>query len=290
MKIIEAIQEACGPEYTTLEDAINWWSGPRAWREDFTAVLILRSGKAKLTKDITINEGVLDSNGDLNTNTTFDKWKPVGTLNRPFIGTFDGDGHTIRGLYVNVNENYVGLFGCVGAGGTVKNVTIADSYVSGKVNVGDICGRNDGGIVENCTSGCTVKGTGNAVGGICGSNQRGDHVGRVLNCHNTGKVSGKNRVGGVCGGGDDSTNCYYLDTSAETSKGGTAKTAAEFKSDYVAYLLQQALNDAAPGTTAAQVWGRRIGTDDYPVLSSDAAYTVYKPLKSALGKHRPLKL
>lgn len=45
MKIIEAIQEAYGTEYTTLEDAINWWSGPRAWREDFTAVLILRSGK-----------------------------------------------------------------------------------------------------------------------------------------------------------------------------------------------------------------------------------------------------
>ncbi|WP_418536789.1 hypothetical protein [Gemmiger sp.] len=45
MKIIEAIQEAYGPEFTTLEDAINWWSGPRAWREDFTAVLILRSGK-----------------------------------------------------------------------------------------------------------------------------------------------------------------------------------------------------------------------------------------------------
>lgn len=45
MKIIEAIQEAYGPEYTTLEDAIHWWSGPRAWREDFTAVLILRSVK-----------------------------------------------------------------------------------------------------------------------------------------------------------------------------------------------------------------------------------------------------
>ena len=45
MKIIEAIQEAYGPEYTTLEDAINWWSGPMAWREDFTAVLILKSGK-----------------------------------------------------------------------------------------------------------------------------------------------------------------------------------------------------------------------------------------------------
>ncbi|WP_418591143.1 hypothetical protein [Gemmiger sp.] len=45
MKIIEAIQEAYGPEYTTLEDAIHWWSGPRAWREDFTAVLTLKSGK-----------------------------------------------------------------------------------------------------------------------------------------------------------------------------------------------------------------------------------------------------
>nr|DAU49260.1 MAG TPA: hypothetical protein [Caudoviricetes sp.] len=45
MKIIEAIQEAYGPEYTTLEDAIRWWSAPRAWREDFTAVLTLKSGK-----------------------------------------------------------------------------------------------------------------------------------------------------------------------------------------------------------------------------------------------------
>lgn len=45
MKIIEAIQEAYGPEYTTLEDAIRWWSGPRAWREDFTAALTLKSGK-----------------------------------------------------------------------------------------------------------------------------------------------------------------------------------------------------------------------------------------------------
>ena len=45
MKIIEAIQEAMGPQYTTLADAINWWGEPQAWREDFTAVLILRSGK-----------------------------------------------------------------------------------------------------------------------------------------------------------------------------------------------------------------------------------------------------
>lgn len=55
MKIIEAIQEAYGPEYTTLEDAINWWSGPRAWREDFTAVLILKSGKRPCTTSIKLS-------------------------------------------------------------------------------------------------------------------------------------------------------------------------------------------------------------------------------------------
>ena len=54
MKIIEAIQEAYGPEYTTLEDAINWWSGPRAWREDFTAVLILRSGKRPYKQHLSV--------------------------------------------------------------------------------------------------------------------------------------------------------------------------------------------------------------------------------------------
>ena len=45
MKIIEAIQEAMGPQYTTLADAINWWGEPQAWREDFTAALFLTVGK-----------------------------------------------------------------------------------------------------------------------------------------------------------------------------------------------------------------------------------------------------
>ena len=45
MKIIEAIQEARGPQYTTLADAINWWGEPQAWREDFTAALFLTVGK-----------------------------------------------------------------------------------------------------------------------------------------------------------------------------------------------------------------------------------------------------
>ena len=149
---------------------------------------------AILVNNIIVNSNVLNENGDL-TSTNFTPWTPIGTHNSQFTGEFNGQNHTISGLYFNDSrKNYVGLFGCVGNGGTVKNVTLADSYVSGNRSVGGICGWNDGGTVQNCTSGCTVKGTGNSVGGICGSNE-----GRVLNCHNTGKVTGADNIGGVCG-------------------------------------------------------------------------------------------
>ena len=152
--------------------------------------------KAKLTADITINSSVLDSDGNLISNPKLTSWKPIGTsYNSSFKGTFDGGGHTISGLYFNDSKkNYVGLFGYVGEGGTVKNVTITDSYVSGSRCVGGICGNNNG-IVQDCTSGCTVKGTDDFTGGICGFN----NFGSLKNCHNTGKVSGNTDVGGVCG-------------------------------------------------------------------------------------------
>ena len=224
---------------------------------------------ARLMDNITINSNVL-TNGELNTGTTFTPWTPIGTENQPFTGTFDGKGYTIRGLYIDGNTNYVGLFGHVGKDGTVKgtvkNVNITDSYMSGSSYVGGICGNNIGGTLEDCTSDCTVKGTDNAAGGICGLNENN---GSVLNCHNTGKVTGSFNVGGVCGDNGGTVNgCYYLDTSAETSDGGTAKTAAEFRSGEVAFLLQEGLGE--------QVWGQNIGTDKAPVLSSDPQYKVHQ--------------
>ena len=155
--------------------------------------------KAKLTQDITVNGGVLDKDGDSNDPAKFKPWTPIGTLNSPFKGTFDGQGKTISGLYFNNSEqSYVGLFGCVGSGGIVKNVNVTDSYMSGKWSVGGICGRNMGGTLQGCTSGCTVTGV-KSTGGICGSNEISLRAGLVLNCHNTGKVSGNTDVGGVCG-------------------------------------------------------------------------------------------
>lgn len=156
--------------------------------------------KAKLTQDITLNEDVLNSDGNLNTGANFTPWTPIGTDTDPFTGTFDGGGYTIRGLYIDGNTNNVGLFGCIGknslATGTVKNVTLADSYVSGAFEVGGICGYNDGGILQNCHNAGRVSGTGDYTGGVCGEN----HSGTLENSYNTGKVSGTgDLVGGVCG-------------------------------------------------------------------------------------------
>ena len=308
---------------------------------------------ARLMNDITINNKVLDDKGELISDTSnLKSWTPIGKSGNSFKGEFDGNSHTIRGLYFNdTNKGDVGLFGFVGAGGTVKNVTLADSYVSGSWYVGGICGQNYGGTVEGCRNTGRVYGTRQFVGGVCGHNEGtlqkscntgivygyqnvggvcGYNKGTLQECYNTdtvegtmcvggvcglngnghtleksyntGTVTGTENVGGVCGQNAESTlqecynigtvsgttkvggvcglnysgtvrNCYYLNTSATTADSGISKTAAEFKSGEVAYLLQKAINDAATeGTPAEQVWGQKIGTDDYPKLGGDKVY------------------
>ena len=141
---------------------------------------------------------VLNDKGELIADTSgLKSWTPIGKdeTGKQFTGEFDGDGHTIYGLYFNNSSaNDVGLFGCVGKDGTVKNVTLADSYVSGNEYVGGICGRNKGGTLQNCHTTGTVSGSW-YVGGVCGYNS-----GTLQECYNNnGKVSGTACVGGVCG-------------------------------------------------------------------------------------------
>lgn len=206
--------------------------------------------KAQLTKDITLNNDVL-TNGKLNTGASdnFTPWAPIGSdaNDKRFTGEFDGQGYTIHGLYINGNTDNVGLFGCVGTGGKVINVTVADSYVSGNQYVGGICGQNMGGTLQNCHNTGTVSGK-NFVGGVCGNNDNrstlkecynegtvegaGDNVGGVCgqnnatleNSYNTGDVSGINFVGGVCGRNYNSGKvnvCYNTGEVTGTNKVGS---------------------------------------------------------------------
>lgn len=175
---------------------------------------------AVLTKNITI-ENVLDENGSLNGDgSVLEQWTPIGSYGirgeEAYIGTFDGNGHTISGLYVDSDAQYVGLFGCVGRNGKIQNVGVVDSYISAtgdKVCVGGVCGYNVGGTIENCYNTGTITATAQAtgiyssVGGVCGFS-----FWNIFNCYNTGKVSvtgDRAWVGGVSGfNGKDIKNCY----------------------------------------------------------------------------------
>ena len=154
--------------------------------------------------------------------------------------------------------------------------------VSGKTYVGGVCGYNNK-TVQDCYNTASVTGEGTSsesIGGICGWN-----ASTVERCYNTGVVSGKNRVGAICGEVDSNattTDCYYLERKSDKAFGkGTgancdSKTELKFQNGEVAYLLQEAVKNAATaGTTAPQVWGQKIGTDLLPVLSNDANYKVY---------------
>ncbi len=151
-------------------------------------------------------------------------WKPIGEYATKFTGSYDGGGHTIANLRIVENDLiHVGLFGYVGPGGRVSNVGIVSGEVTGKSNVGAVCGNNHGTIVACYNVGAVVSGTGN-VGGVCGVNENG---GVVIACRNTGDVSGTNGVGGVCGANNAVvTACYNSGTVTGTGQeiGGVGGT------------------------------------------------------------------
>lgn len=212
------------------------------------------SAHAKLMNDITINENVLDVDGDLN-GTGLREWTPINN----YTGTFDGGGHGISGLYINIENGisdtyvYVGLFGYIGRGGKVQDLNIKDSDITGSATV------NDAGV---------------SVGSVCGENH-----GTIENCYNTGPVSGSvtgkdaiANVGGVCGrnNGGTITNCYWLNTSCDSGIGGgngtsekvESKSADQFTSGEVTWLLN------APQT--AGPWRQTLvgNGDKFPNLDS----------------------
>ena len=168
---------------------------------------------------------------------------------------------------VEGNEIVGGLCG-TNYGGTVTNCYSTGS-VEGNYSVGGLCGWNDG-TVTNCYNTGSVEGYSN-VGGLCGYNDS-----NVINCYNTGSVEGNGNVGGVCGLNEFGTvtNCYYQKDMAAGGINGSdaagqaeAKTADEFASGEVAWLLQNG--------QAEQVWGQAIGTDESPVWQTEGN-KVYK--------------
>ena len=148
-----------------------------------------------------VNGGKTDINITLDTNIdlTGKDWTPIGTdYDNSYKGTFDGGGHTIKGLTVTTNDQFVGLFGYLDKAGTVKNVVmegiqITSNHVLMSGNTGGVVGYSWG-TIENCSVSGSVSGT-NCVGGVVGSQKAGS----ITGCSSSAIVKGTRYVGGVAG-------------------------------------------------------------------------------------------
>ena len=143
-------------------------------------------------------------------------WTAIGTNrinNNGFCGVFNGDGYAVRGIYINTQESYQGLFGNSGGGSIIANLGVAESYIYGDTYVGGVVGYNgagyndveySGGTVTNCYNTGSVTGK-DHVGGVAGINED-----TVTDCYNVGSINGNKYVGGVVGGNswdDTVTDC-----------------------------------------------------------------------------------
>lgn len=257
------------PYQITSAAELYWFAG--LVNGTLTDVTKNSSACAKLMNDITVNNNLLDrityktdDDGNLTNEVAnggnFISWTPIGAANNGYQGTFDGNGKTISGLFFNDSQkSHVGLFDNIYMA-TIRNVGVVDSYFFGEHYVGGVCG------------------TGSSV--------------TITDSYNTGSVSGNDDVGGVFGYGENCTinNCYYLKAEG-TDLGGIngadvegqaeGKTAAQFASGEVAYLLQDGQKVGEDGTIP-QVWGQNIDNDgekqSFPVFSNAK---VYKPSESS---------
>ena len=187
------------PGYTVSEDGKTYTvtsaDGLLAWNE-------------AVQKDMTLNCTLAD-----NIDLTGIDWTPIGKDdNKAYTGTFDGNGKTITGLTVTGSNEYAGLFGFIGPGGTVQNVVLEGVQITSDNSsgyAGGVAGYCYRGTLENCSVSGSVSGSGSSsdVGGVVGYQL----VGSITGCSSSATVKGMNRAGGVVGvtnNGAILTACY----------------------------------------------------------------------------------
>ena len=157
---------------------------------DFSGKTIL------LTADIVLNDTSDWENWE--NSAPNNTWTPIGNSSNKFSDTFDGQGHTVSGVYINSENKYQGLFGH--NEGTIKNIGVTESYIKGEYSVGGVCGLNNTlrGTISNCYNSGAISGN-EEVGGVCGGNYSGS---TISNCYNSGSINGTGEytiAGGVCG-------------------------------------------------------------------------------------------
>ena len=207
-----------------MKNATDWQAGGEytytvslAAAKDLGYTIESNGSYTVTSADGLMNIAKLVNGGKTDINITLDKdidltgkeWTPIGTgYSNKYKGTFDGGGHTIKGLTVTTNDQFVGLFGSIGYAGTVKNVMMEDVQITSNRSsgfAGGVAGYSDG-TIENCSVSGSVSGT-VYVGGVVGAQWNGS----ITGCSSSATVKGTVYVGGVVGqtnGGATLTACY----------------------------------------------------------------------------------
>ena len=188
---------------------------------------------ATLTEDIDLSE--FCHAADATTNTEELSWDPIGN-GRMYCGTFDGNGKTIRNLYINSTIMYKGFFGYANSG-SIKNITFDNAKVKNTHynGTGILTGVFEKCTIENIKTlaNCSVEGTYN-TGGIAGTG-----TGNISNCENRAMVNGTNNVGGIVGNSSDNTISSCANYGAVT---GTECSVAGMVGFFISGTIQNCAN------------------------------------------------
>lgn len=257
--------------------------------EDF---IIFRDFVNKSAENSTVNARLMvDIDLSSVCSETLGSFTPIGSVDSPYNGIFNGNGHKIKNLYID-STTYSGLFGYLGADGNVSNLVLENANVTGTNYVGGVAGKSEG-TIEKVTVSGEISGT-SYVGGIVGSNS-----GSIKYCGNTANLTATSIVGGVAGDSSSAStisnsysaceisasdyrqgglcgmnygaisNSYYdntLFTGSVVGRGNSdncensAKPSTAFESGEITYLLNADLEDT--------VFYQTLGTDLYPILNN----------------------
>lgn len=148
-------------------------------------------------------------------------WAPIGNSTVNFNANFDGDGHSVNGIYINTANSHQGLFGYTGPSAVIENTGVEYSCIKSGTYAGGVVGYNNGGTIAGCYNTSNVTCTGTQVGGVVGYNNGGT----ITNCYNTGDVTCASfAAGGVVGlnHGGTVADCYNTGnvTGSGTQAGG----------------------------------------------------------------------
>ena len=165
-------------------------------------------------------------------------WTPIGTMSNPFCGTFDGQGHWLSNLRVDISGsqtgNVAGLFGCIGSEATVMHVGVQSGniYLNAKTGedancyIGGIVGLNRG-TIRQCANKAMVVASWNmahagGIAGACGNVGGGATAATIQDCYNEGTIYGKEEdgyvrfLGGIVGVNDGTVSSVWSSGAVST--------------------------------------------------------------------------